>query len=244
MTIDWEAAGKTHRGRVRKTNEDAIRLDDERGIFIVADGMGGHAAGEVASALASDASLELLSSASPLGPENLREAFALSHERIVDCTNDDKQVAGMGTTLTLAVLQEDGTTQVGHIGDSRLYLLTGEVLRQVSRDHTWVQREVDAGRVSADNARTHPLSHILTRVLSADEPPTPDVFSVRVVPGDVLLLCSDGLHNTVEAYAILEILIERDSSVTEMAEKLIQAANEAGGADNISAIVVRALPAK
>lgn len=240
MRIVWEAAGGTHRGRVRKTNEDAIRLDPERHVFVVADGMGGHAAGEVASALAADSSLEVLTANDSAYPEELREAFLLAHSRIVDCCNGDRRVAGMGTTLTAAVLKDDGTVHVGHIGDSRLYQLSGGLLRQLTRDHTWVQRELDAGRVTPEAARTHPFSHILTRVLSAEEPPTPDVFSASAAPGDVLLLCSDGLHNMLDAHDILTLLLE-PTSPDETAQNLIKAANASGGADNISVIVIRAL---
>jgi serine/threonine protein phosphatase PrpC len=240
VRIVWEAAGETDRGRVRKTNEDAIRLDSKRGIFLVADGMGGHAAGEVASALAADACLEALSAGPITNSEGLAPAFALAHDRIVDCCNDDPRVAGMGTTLTLVVLDDDGRAHIGHIGDSRLYQLSGESLRQLTRDHTWVQREIDAGRVKPEAARTHHLSHILTRVLSADEPPVPDLFSANVAPGDVLLLCSDGLHNMLDAHDILTLLLESESA-GEAAESLVKAANASGGADNISVVVVRAL---
>ncbi len=240
MKIAWEAAGGTHRGRVRKTNEDSIRLDAERGIFVVADGMGGHAAGEVASAIAADTSMELLTSATGTAAAMLKDAFTLAHDRIVECCDGDARVTGMGTTLTIALMQNDGTVHVGHMGDSRLYVLSGDVLRQATQDHTWVQREVDAGRVTPENARTHRLSHILTRVLSAEEPAIPDIFSITAAPGDLLLLCSDGLHNMLEAYDILQILIEQESPA-ELAQKLIRAGNAAGGADNISVIVARAV---
>lgn len=240
MRVVWEAAGGTHRGRIRKTNEDAIRLDPARRVFIVADGMGGHAAGEVASALAADASLEVLTGGASDESDGLSEAFSLAHSRIVDCCNGDRRVAGMGTTLTVAILGEDGTAHVGHIGDSRIYHLSGGILRQLTRDHTWVQREIDAGRVAPDAAKTHPFSHILTRVLSAEEPPIPDLFSASIAPGDVLLLCSDGLHNMLDGHEILTLLLESET-VEEMAGNLIKAANASGGADNISVIVIRAL---
>ena len=243
MTIAWEVAGGTHRGRVRKSNEDSIRLDAERGIFLVADGMGGHAAGEVASAIAADSSMEVLTAAAPGDPTGLKEAFALARQRIIECCNGDERVVGMGTTLTITRLQRDGSVDVGHIGDSRLYVLSGEVLKQATQDHTWVQRELDAGRITPESARTHRLSHILTRVLSAEEPAIPDVFRINVVPGDVLLLCSDGLHNMLDAYGILQILLD-GASPAELAQALIDAANRQGGADNISVIVIRVLPAE
>lgn len=240
MTIGWVGAGATHVGRVRKGNEDSFRVDSKAGIFIVADGMGGHAAGEIASQLAADAALEVLTASRRGQPleERLVAAFAQAHREIVTCCADDPKTKGMGTTLTAAVLEPDGTLHVGHIGDSRLYRFTGEQLRQVTKDHTWVQKEVDAGRLRSDQTRAHALSHILTRVLSSDEPDTPDVERVTVKAGDVLLLCSDGLHNMLEGQKILEIL-NQPAPPTELAQRLISSANRSGGLDNITAVVIR-----
>lgn len=240
MTIGWVAAGATHVGRVRKGNEDSFRLDSRAGIFIVADGMGGHAAGEIASQLAADAALEVLTASTPgqATEQRLVAAFAEAHRKIVTCCDDDPETKGMGTTLTVAVLEPNGSLHVGHIGDSRLYRFTGEQLRQVTKDHTWVQKEVDAGRLRSDQTRAHALSHILTRVLSSDEPDTPDVESATVKPGDVLLLCTDGLHNMLEGQKILEIL-NQPLPPTELAQRLITSANRSGGLDNITAVVIR-----
>jgi protein phosphatase len=241
VKISWEAAGATHRGRVRRGNEDAIRLDVERGIFLVADGMGGHAAGEIASNLAADAVLEHLSAEAGDPESRLREGFSLAHRSIAQCCQGDPKTTGMGTTLTATLLDWDGRLHVGHIGDSRLYHLTGGALRQVTHDHTWVQREVDAGRVSAASAASHPFSHILTRVLAAEEPPDPDLLCVNVVVGDVLLLCSDGLHNMLNAQAILDMLIA-ETDPGSLVRQLVMAANAEGGTDNISVVAVRIHP--
>src|SRR5690606_16983969 len=154
----------------------------------------------------------------------LEEGFALAHRSIQQCCQGDPKTAGMGTTLTAAVLDWDGRLHVGHIGDSRLYHLTGGALRQVTHDHTWVQREIDAGRVTPDAAASHPFSHILPRVLAADEPPDPDLLCVNVVVDDVLLLCSDGLHNLLSAQAILDMLVAYADPGT-LVRQLVTAAN-------------------
>ncbi|HUE95179.1 MAG TPA: protein phosphatase 2C domain-containing protein [Longimicrobiaceae bacterium] len=243
MTIGWVAAGASHVGRVRKGNEDTFRADAEAGIFVVADGMGGHAAGETASRLAADAARQALidRSSSDSADARLRHAFEAAHRRIVECCEGDPDTAGMGTTLTAAVLQRDGSLHIGHIGDSRMYHLRGELLRQLTHDHTWVQRELDGGRLKPEDARLHPLSHILSRVLSSDEPDTPDVSTATVQPGDLLLLCTDGLHNLLDAQALLAVLMQ-PTDPADTCKRLIAAANRGGGHDNVTAIVVRILP--
>jgi PPM family protein phosphatase len=244
VTIRWEAAGATHVGRVRRDNEDTFRIDEPRGIFLVADGMGGHAAGEIASELAADSVLEVLRGAGDPDVEGegvegcLKRAFDAAHRRIVECCSSDPKTAGMGTTLTAAVLDSAGRVWIGHIGDSRLYHLSGGSLRQLTRDHTWVEQELEAGRISAEAAESHPFSHILTRVLTAEEPGDPDVGSYPIGAGDALLLCSDGLHNMLQGQSLLDILLA-EQPTPEVVRRLIQAANRRGGRDNITVIVIR-----
>ncbi|MQA89090.1 MAG: SpoIIE family protein phosphatase [Gemmatimonas sp.] len=241
MTIAWEAVGRTDTGRTRRGNEDAFRIAVEKGVFLVADGMGGHAAGEVASQLAADAAIESLSRSDLSGPadieEGLRTGFREAYRSIVDHSRENAAVTGMGTTLTIAVVSPSGSLHVGHLGDSRIYQLSGDTLKQLTHDHTWVQQEVDAGRIAAEAARTHPLSHILTKVLTADEPPKPDIEVGSVKPRDCLLLCSDGLYNMVDAQVLLDLL-RQDRSVSETTQILVEEANRSGGADNITVVVV------
>jgi len=241
--VRWRAAGATHVGRVRRDNEDAFRLNAERGVFLVADGMGGHAAGEIASALAADRVLEALENRAEREDDEglegeIRTAFLDAHRALRECCDYAPHTAGMGTTLTSVLLRSDGRAWVGHIGDSRLYLLRGNELRQISRDHTWVQQELDAERILPAEADSHPLSHILTRVLTADEPAEPDVTTHSVGAGDSLLLCSDGLHNMLDGQSILDILIASHEPA-DVVDRLIVAANRRGGRDNITAVVVR-----
>ena len=242
MTISWESAGATHTGRVRKGNEDSFRVDDANGIFIVADGMGGHAAGEIASALAAETVLDYLGRSadrSTGGAEvAILEAFAAAQRAMILCCEDDPRTRGMGTTLTVALFDPRGVVHVGHLGDSRLYRLQAGELTQMTQDHTWVQQEVESGRLNAEAGRAHPLAHILTRVLSADEPSGPDLLSAEVLPGDTFLLCSDGLHNHFDSRTIEEMLVA-DAPTPEIVAQLIRTANRRGGTDNITAVVVR-----
>lgn len=244
MTIDWEAAGGSDVGRLRRGNEDTLRMDPGRGIFLVADGMGGHAAGEVASDLAATAVEEALKTAVDRGARGemleraLRDACAGAYAAIVSAGRSAPHTRGMGTTLTACVLERNGTAHIAHIGDSRLYLLRDGSLQQITRDHTWVQREVDAGRLTPEAAQTHPLSHILTRVLSEGVEPEVDLLSFAVQPGDCLLLASDGLYNMVDDGQIATLLAA-DRPLPRIATALIEAANAAGGADNVTVVVVK-----
>jgi PPM family protein phosphatase len=242
VSVRWQAAGATHVGRLRRSNEDNLLVESRRGLFLVADGMGGHAAGEVASEVVTRTVGERVAAAldegEPPPGEALEQAVLAAHEAIVTCCRDDPRTRGMGTTLTCALLDVDGTCRVAHIGDSRLYLARDGALAQLTRDHTWVQQEVDAGRLSSDAARQHALSHILTRVLSDDLEPEADYPSVHVHPGDLLLLCSDGLYNMVPDAQILEMVLEH-AEPEPLCGALIRAANRAGGADNVTVVVVR-----
>lgn len=247
MSIGWEAAGGSHVGRVRRGNEDTFRVDAARGIFLVADGMGGHAAGEVASDLAASSAERVLAEALDAGAADgqalsgaFRQAFHAAYESICNCCRNDPRTRGMGTTLTACVLDRAGGLHIGHIGDSRLYRLRGGQLAQVTRDHTWVQREVDAGRIEVQAAAKHPLSHILTRVLSEDHEPELDLITADAVPGDLILLATDGLYNMV-GDDVLASLLTAAESLDQLTRSLIGAANRAGGADNVTVVLVRVL---
>lgn len=246
MKVTWEAAGATDVGRVRAHNEDAFVIDAQRGVFLVADGMGGHAAGEVASAIATEAVGSALRMAvdAGLSPEGfqhlLPETFHGAHHSILNYSLAKPETRGMGTTLTALVLFDDGSFRLGHIGDSRCYVLRDGELTQLSRDHTWVQREVDAGRLTEVGARRHRLSHVLTRALGADSLDLPDVYSGTVLPGDVALLCSDGLTGMLTDRMLRRILM-RGGDLAERVAELVMGANERGGRDNITAVLVRVL---
>ena len=244
MKATWEVAGATDVGRVRAHNEDSFLVDAQRGVFLVADGMGGHAAGEIASAIASEAVGAALRQGvdGGLGAEDLgvvmRECIQQAHRSILNYSATKPETRGMGTTMTALVICDDGAFRVGHIGDSRCYVLRDGELEQVSRDHTWVQREVDEGRLTPTGARRHRLSHVLSRALGADSLDEPDVYSGTLLPGDLVLLCSDGLTGMLTD-RLLRRILTRDAELHELVADLIVGANERGGRDNITAVLVK-----
>lgn len=246
MKLRWQAAGATHVGRVRKGNEDAFLVDSERGVFLVADGMGGHAAGEIASAIAAQTVGGALVEGVDRGldadalAQIMVQAFRTADQAIADHVAQNPTTLGMGTTVTACVLCTDGTYRMGHIGDSRAYLMRGGRLAQVTTDHTWVQREVDEGRLTPSGARRHRLSHILSRALGAEPSDDPDVLSGQLLPGDLLLLCSDGLTGMLTDRMIGKVL-PLDIRLADRVAELIRGANERGGKDNITAVLVEIL---
>ncbi len=241
MTIAWRAAGATDVGRVREMNQDSFRVDEDAGVFLVADGMGGHAAGEVASRLGADFVLRAVSIATTTPGADIdravTDAFHGARRELIDCCDDDPRTHGMGTTLTVAVLRRSGHLTVGHLGDSRLYRHANGALTRLTTDHTWIQREIDAGRLHPGSANGHRMAHVLTRVLSAEEPADADVFTTSAEPGDILLICSDGLCNLVDDRAIAAILGTSDTPASSV-EALVAEANRRGGIDNVTAVVV------
>jgi protein phosphatase len=219
-------------GRVREGNEDAYLVDDAMGLVAVADGMGGHRAGEVASATA----LEALRAAVGAG-RPLREAIEDANEAVHTKSLTDASLHGMGTTLTAGTLAAGGTLIVGHVGDSRAYLLHEGELRRLTTDHSLVEELVRDGRLTADEAAVHPLRSRITRALGVDPSVEVDVYPVELTPGDRLLLCSDGLTGMVQADDIAATL-RRELDPTRAATMLVDAANAAGGEDNITVVIV------
>lgn len=245
MIVRWEVTSASDVGRVRTHNEDAVRVDAARGLVLVADGMGGHAAGEVASRLAVDTTHEALAGAADRGVRGealeaeLTAAVAAAGTAITRRAEAEPGCRGMGTTLLACVLDPAGLFRLAHIGDSRGYLLRDGALQQLTRDHTWVQREVDAGRLSAARARRHPLSNVITRALGADSHEPPDLLRGELRPGDLLLLATDGLTGMVDDDDLATLL--RDVPSEALPQALVDAANAQGGTDNISAALVRVL---
>jgi protein phosphatase len=219
-------------GRVRDGNEDAYLVDDAMGLVAVADGMGGHRAGEVASATALEALRAAVSAGRPL-----RESIEDANAAVYGKSLTDDALRGMGTTLTAGTLAAGGTLLVGHVGDSRAYLLHDGELRQLTTDHSLVEELVRDGRLTSDEAAVHPQRSIITRALGVDASVEVDVYPVELVPRDRLLLCSDGLTGMVQPDAIAAVL-RREEDPTRAATALIDAANTAGGEDNITVVVV------
>ena len=217
---------RTDVGRVRKGNEDSYTAEDP--LFAVADGMGGHQGGEVASSVA----LEILSK----GDGPLEELVRKANDEVFRRAGTDPGLSGMGTTLT-AIRHEGNVLRLAHVGDSRAYLLRDGTIQRLTKDHTVVERLVDEGRLTAEEADIHPQRSILTRALGVDESVQVDQGAIEPHVGDRLLLCSDGLTGVVGEEEITRILTDH-AEPQEAADSLVDAANEGGGQDNITAVVI------
>ena len=239
----WSCAALSDVGRVRRSNEDSVYCSAEDGVFVVADGMGGHAAGEVASAIASEWISERLCGACMTMEleqveDRFRTAFVEAGREILRQAAENTARLGMGTTATVLLLRQDGRYVIGHIGDSRAYLVRDGSISQVTRDHSWVQEQVDRGMITAEQAKNHPQSNIITRALGTEPYPTPDLYNGPVRAGDVFLLASDGLTDMVPEEHLLAVL-EEEGDPQSAVDRLVREANLAGGVDNISALVTR-----
>lgn len=228
-----EAGVATDIGQVREGNEDSYLVEPP--LFAVADGMGGHRGGEVASQLA----LETLEARFRASTGTLAEQVRAANEAVFARSAADRKVSGMGTTLTAVQVRGDGAHLV-HVGDSRAYLLRAGSLRQLTQDHTLVQRMVQAGEITAEEADVHPHRNVLTRSLGTDPEVVVDEQDVGLLEGDRLLLCSDGLTSMVTEGQIQAIL-EATPPAQEAADRLVRAANNAGGVDNITVVVLDVL---
>ena len=213
----------------------------DRGIFVVADGMGGHAAGEVASEMAVRFITRELGSLTGLSDdqvaERMRLAIRAANSAIFQRTLVEHDKRGMGTTVTALVLH-NSRFLVGQVGDSRAYLLRDGTLAQITKDHSYVQEQVDAGYLTPEQARAHPYSNVITRCVGANNDVMPDVYAGAVRPGDLFLLASDGLTGMLEDYQLAEIL-RAVQPPQALVDQLIAEANRHGGLDNITAILVR-----
>ncbi|MBB5830849.1 PP2C family protein-serine/threonine phosphatase [Brachybacterium aquaticum] len=237
-TIRVVSAAATHVGHVRATNEDSIL--DATPIHLVADGMGGHNAGEVASAIAVE-EFEKLTIQENVTVEQLGEALASASRRIGELGGES--TLGAGTTVALVatmVLDDVGYWVVLNLGDSRVYRLSGEIFEQVSVDHSVVQELMDRGELTAEQARVHPYRHMVTRALGAGPESDPDYWLIPAEVGDRMLVCSDGLTGEVDDAAI-ERMLRRPVDVRTIAQDLVSSALDAGGHDNVSVVIVEAV---
>jgi PPM family protein phosphatase len=246
-------AVSTDPGLRRTSNEDSYSTRPDVGLFVVADGMGGHVAGEVASRVAVEAIEAFIEETAgadknrtwpfPFDPSlsleanRLKAAFRLANRRIASAIADSQDLRGMATTAS-AVLMGKESASVGHVGDSRVYVLRQGTLAQITHDHSWVEEQVRAGTLTPSAARQHPWRNVVTRALSGGEDPEVDVTEVTPVPGERYLLCSDGLFGVVADDRIAEILGQSGVSLETICRGLVDAANEAGGPDNITALVL------
>jgi protein phosphatase len=240
--LHFTAAAVTDRGRKRPSNEDAFAYSIEHGVYLVCDGMGGAAAGEIASSLAVDEAMRVLSArtggtaAKP--PALLEEAVAAANEAIFSRAQRNHRLNGMGTTL-VGVVADERSVWVLNVGDSRCYRLRASRLEQLTSDHSLVEEQVRQGRMSPSEALRSPLRNVITRALGTQSSVTPDVIEVATEPGDLFLLCSDGLTRELSD-PLIESLLKTDLSLEELCVRLVNSAKKAGGHDNITCLLIRA----
>jgi protein phosphatase len=246
------AASLTDPGRVRDHNEDCIESRPDIGLFVLADGMGGYNAGEVASGMATSLISDGLEDAwSPRAVERMgrdeakalserliNEQIARANSAIFTTSQNNPECAGMGTTLVVALFYDNFLT-VAHIGDSRLYRLRGESMEQVTRDHSLLQEQLDSGLITPEEAKLSQNKNLVTRALGIDPSVEPELHVYETQPDDTYLLCSDGLSDMVEDEEIRLTLITLKSNPNLTVQQLVQAANDNGGRDNISAMLIR-----
>jgi serine/threonine protein phosphatase PrpC len=240
--VRFTAAAVTDRGRKRPSNEDAFGFSVEHGVFVVCDGMGGAAAGEIASSIAVDEVLTRLSSSDRNGaplPQLAEEAICAANDAIFSRAQRNYKLSGMGTTL-VALVVEEHRVWVLNIGDSRCYRLRGGQLEQLTLDHSLVEEQVRLGRMSHAEALRSPLRNMITRALGTQSRVTPDCFEMQAERGDLFLLCSDGLTRELADPAIRSILAV-ELPLEDRCSRLVEAAKKAGGHDNITCILVQAV---
>lgn len=234
---------QTDVGLKRNNNQDFVYASDQKvgrlpTLFIVADGMGGHAAGDLASRLAVETAVDSIGSSGEITVFRiLDEAVRKANDAVLKKAAEKPEYAGMGTTFVAGVIDGD-TLYIVNVGDSRLYVLDDDRIDQITEDHSLVEEMVRAGRITREQMRNHPKKNIITRAIGGEVEVRPDFFDVGLRKGDIVLLCSDGLSNMVEDEQIFRI-VKREKTLREAGQKLISAANTAGGRDNISVVLAR-----
>jgi len=251
--IDLDVASLSHPGMVRSHNEDSVFVDSAAGIAVLADGMGGYNAGEVASGIAvnvvSSGMLPELSSGRELSKVDvqsglshaallLQQQIAAANKGIYDAAQARPECAGMGTTIVSAVFFANRVS-IGHIGDSRCYRLRGEKFEQLTHDHSLLQEQIDSGQITAEQAKYSLNKNLVTRALGIEAIVPADIAEYRLEADDIYLLCSDGLTDMVEPHVIHSIMAERREAIETAAAALVDLANQNGGRDNISVILIR-----
>jgi protein phosphatase len=252
LSQSLQTASLTDPGRVRDHNEDCIESRPDIGLYVLADGMGGYNAGEVASGMATSLIADGLQEAwSPrdaarLGRDQakakseqlIREHILRSNSAIFTTSQNNPECAGMGTTLVMGLFYDNFVT-VAHIGDSRMYRLRGDRMEQITRDHSLLQEQLDSGLITPEEAKMSQNKNLVTRALGIDPTVEPEIHVHEAQPDDVYLLCSDGLSDMVEDEEIRLTLITLKSNPSLTVQQLVQAANDNGGRDNISAMLIR-----
>lgn len=249
--MEVTAFGLSHVGRQRQHNEDNFLVEQKANLFVVADGMGGHAAGEIASRIAVESISEFIlhtieddgtwphayDESLKRSTNRLMAALKLANTRVVEAMKKDVRLRGMGTTV-VGCLAEEGTMSIAHVGDSRAYLIRNGSIERITNDHSWVFEQVQAGMLTEVEAEKHPLRNVITRALGGSLSVVPDASEIDCKAGDVYLLCSDGLTGMVPEDEILR-LVTSTEDLGKACQQLIDMANERGGVDNITTVLVK-----
>jgi serine/threonine protein phosphatase PrpC len=225
----------TDTGLVRSNNEDSFLVDDERVLYAIADGMGGHRGGEVASRTAIEALRAGIASGKPV-----HDAIVAANAAVIERAAGDDELTGMGTTMTAVVVAGGRQLLVGHVGDSRAYLVHDGEMRRITDDHSLVEELVREGRLTPEQAESHPRRAVVTRAIGVDPDVEVDLYTIEVAVGDRILLCSDGLTTMVRDRDV-ERLVRSESDTQRTAELLVEAANRAGGEDNTTVVIIDVL---
>lgn len=250
MPIRWSAC--TDVGLKRETNEDSYKANPSEALFVVADGMGGHAAGEIASRIAVDTVNEFIELTSrdkditwpfefdeniTMEGNRLKTAIRLANRKVIGAIQKREDLRGMGTTI-VSLWVNGKRAYVGHVGDSRAYLVRENQMSQLTNDHSWVNEQQRKGTLSREQARTHPFRNVVTRALGGKEKVEVDLLEIELKPQDLFLLCSDGLSSLVDDKTILETLLASRTDLDAATKNLVAQANGHGGDDNSTVILV------
>lgn len=232
---------KTDSGRSRDNNQDRYFIDEKMGLFIIADGMGGHQAGEVASEIAVNTIAYFLIKNSKANNsiiyQTIQQAFQEANNKIYTCATSDPDLNGMCTTAVVALYYKNRIL-IAHVGDSRAYLIRSGRLKRLTQDHSLVEELLRQGDLTAEESRNHHLRHVVTKVLGSEQPVEPEIISMALIEGDFLLLCTDGLTDMVTDEEIRDIILKNDK-LGAICDGLVSSANEKGGKDNITVLLIR-----
>jgi protein phosphatase len=243
MNTHLEVSHFTHIGMKRKTNQDLAAVHPESGLFILADGMGGHQGGEIASQLCVEKIGEFFKTSDTENtPESLKESLIAANQTILDRTRQEPKLRGMGTTATVLKIAKDHKAHIAQVGDSRAYYWNSKGIWQLTLDHSVTQEKLRAGLITRDQVKTDEMKNVITRSVGYDPSLKVDLFSFSTNSGDGFLLCSDGLSNPLSDALMFDILDESTKSglsLDDIAKLLVEAANERGGDDNVTVVLVR-----
>jgi serine/threonine protein phosphatase PrpC len=250
VSLSWQGTGFSDTGLVRQTNQDTFVIDNDLGLWIVADGMGGHAGGCTASQLAVKAVADHIASSAVSFPdfhnrvdqakELLLSAVAAADSLIRATADTTPDLKGMGTTIVIGLFCHgpEPSIALAHVGDSRAYLIRDRCISALTTDHSFVQRLVSEGRISLDEAKIHPQQNVLLRAVGVEDPLPPDITIYPLQPHDIVILCTDGLTKMLEEQDILDYVLAFQGSSDQIGRQLIDAANARGGKDNTTVIVI------